>query len=430
MPERLCCSRAVSRADVRQTIATVWKEEAPKLIGSLTRVVRDLGLAEELAHDAFVAALEEWPLSGVPERPGAWLMTTAKNRALNRIRHRRVVERSHAHTKSSLFPCDFDEIEARLEVGLDEDVADDVLRLMFAACHPVLSKEARAALTLRLVGGLSTDEIARAFLTTEPTVAQRIVRAKRTLAEAAVTFEVPRGDELGRRIASVLEVIYLVFNEGYSATAGDDVLRPALVDEALRLAALAAELAPNEPEAHGLRALVLLQSSRSDARTDARGEPILLADQDRGRWDHARIETGLRALDAAEALAAEGGPYQIQAAIAACHARAATFDATDWAKISALYTRLGTIAPSPVVELNRALAVSRSLGPAAGLVILDALREHPALARYHLLPSARADLLEKLGRLPEARAELERAAALTENVRLRDRLLERAARCK
>jgi len=414
--------------DVRPVIARIWRDEAPKLIGSLTRVVRDLGLAEEIAHDAFVLALEQWPSSGVPERPGAWLMTTAKNRALNRLRHRRVVATNADAAKSSLFLRDFEDIEGALEAGIDDSVADDTLRLMFAACHPVLSKEARVALTLRLVGGLTTDEIARAFLCPEATLAQRIVRAKKALADARVSFEVPRGAELAPRLGSVLEVVYLVFNEGYSATAGDDLVRPALVDEASRLAGLVATLAPDEPEAHGLHALVLLQGSRMPTRTDALGEPVLLADQDRARWDVAKIEAGLAALARAEDIAPAPGPYQLQARIAACHARARTFEATDWTTIAEAYAALGALVPSPVIELNRALAVSRAEGPAAGLALLDALADDPSLARYHLLPSARADLLEKLGRHGEARVELLRAAGLTENTRLRERLTERAAR--
>lgn len=421
----------MSRPDVRQTLAAAWRDEAPKLIGSLTRIVRDLGVAEELAHDAFVAALEEWPVSGVPERPGAWLMTTAKNRALNRLRHRRVVEREEGAANLGLAVRDLDEIEERLEAGIDYDVADDVLRLMFAACHPVLSQEARAALTLRLVGGLSTDEIARAFLTTEPTVAQRIVRAKRTLAEAAVGFEVPRGEALGARLGSVLEVVYLVFNEGYSATTGDDLLRPTLVDEALRLATLVATLAPNEPEAHGLRALLLLQSSRTEARIDARGEPILLADQDRLAGT-MHVSTRACARSRRRRRGARTGAVRTN-----CKPRSRrAMGARPPSKRPTGRRSRHSTGDSPSArllrwwELNRALAISRSEGPAAGLALLEPLRDHPALARYHLLPSARADLLEQLGRLPEARAELERAAALTENVRLRERLLDRAGRCK
>jgi RNA polymerase sigma factor (sigma-70 family) len=423
-------SGPVTPSATHEAIASVWRRESPKLVAGLARIVRDVGLAEELAQDALVAALEEWPASGVPERPIAWLMTTAKNRALNAVRHARTRERKHealGHELSTHVPLA--DLEAALSAGMDEDIADDVLRLVFTACHPVLSKESRVALTLRLLGGLSTDEIARAFLVAEPTVAQRIVRAKRALAEACVPFEVPQGEALGARLASVLEVVYLVFNEGYTATAGDDLMRPALVDEALRLGRLLADLAPAEPEVHGLLALMELQASRATARTDAAGEPVLLMDQDRTRWDAALIADGLAALARAEALGGAPGPYRLQAAIAACHARARAAADTDWTRIAAHYADLAAVMPSPVVELNRAVAVSRAEGPAAGLRLLDALAREPALARYHLLPSARADLLAQLGRHEEARAEFERAAALTQNGRQRERLLERAAAC-
>jgi RNA polymerase sigma-70 factor, ECF subfamily len=415
---------------IPETVAEIWKAEAPKLVGALVRAVRDLGLGEELAQDALVAALETWPSAGVPDRPGAWLMTTAKNRALNVIRHRRLVDRKHQAAQEELASGPTREsVEAALEARMDDHVADDVLRLIFTACHPVLSREARAALTLRLIGGLTTDEIARAFLAAEPAIAQRIVRAKRTLADAKVPFEVPAGPELGERLSAVLEVVYLIFNEGYLSTAGESLTRAPLVEEALRLGRLLAELAPAEPEVLGLLALMELHASRADARTDADGEPILLMDQDRGRWDRARIVRGLEHLARAEALSEDAGPYQLQAAIAACHAQAATPDRTDWTRIADLYSALARRVPTPVVELNRAIAVSRAQGPAAGLVLLDALAGQASMARYHLLPSARADLLERLGRLQEARGEFERAASLTDNARQRQRLLARAAAC-
>ncbi|MDF2695634.1 MAG: polymerase subunit sigma-24 [Labilithrix sp.] len=393
-------------------------------------MVRDVGLAEELAQDALVAALEEWPTTGLPERPEAWLMTTAKNRALNLLRHHRIVDRKHDALESELEPhLSLDAVEATLEAGMDEDIADDLLRLVFTACHPVLSKEARVALTLRLLGGLSTDEIARAFLSSEPTIAQRIVRAKRTLTEANVPFELPRGAALGERLASVLEVVYLIFNEGYAASAGDDVMRPALLEEALRLGQLLSELAPEEPEVLGLLALMELHASRAQTRIDASGEPVLLMDQDRSRWDRARIDHGLAVLERAALAGGIAGPFQLQAEIAACHARARTPDETDWQRIAMLYGDLAKRHPSPVVELNRAIAVSRAEGPAAGLVLLDRLASDPTLARYHLLPSARADLLERLGRHADAQKEFERAAALAENERQRRRLLARADAC-
>jgi RNA polymerase sigma-70 factor, ECF subfamily len=411
-----------------EAIAAVWRGESARVVGVLARIVRDVGLAEELAQDALVAALEEWPRSGVPERPGAWLMTTAKNRALNTVRRARMMDRKHddlAHEVANDPPLEA--LEAALETAMDRDVTDDVLRLVFTACHPVLPQDGRVALTLRLIGGLSTAEIARAFLVAEPTIAQRIVRAKRMLGEAQVPFEVPR-EELGARLASVLEVVYLIFNEGYSASAGDDVTRPALVDEALRLGRLLAELTPDEPEVLGLVALMELNASRIAARTDELGEPVLLMDQDRARWDRALIASGLDHL-ARAAPPAGLGPYRLQAEIAACHARATSAAATDWPRIAALYAELVRQVPSPVIELNHAMAVSRADGPAAGLELLDALTAQPALARYHWLPSARADLLESLGRLDEARAEFERAAGLTDNARQRERLHARAKRC-
>ncbi len=407
----------------QRTIDAVWRIESARLIAGLARIVRDVGLAEDLAQDALVAALETWPQSGVPDNPGAWLMATAKHRAIDALRRGATLERKQR------------ELVRELEVALAtetrplevDDVADDLLRLVFTCCHPVLSTEARIALTLRLLGGLTTPEIARAYLVSEATVAQRIVRAKRTLAEAHVPFEVPSGDELAPRLSSVLEVIYLIFNEGYSATAGDDWTRQDLCDEALRLGRVLAELAPREPEVHGLVALMEIQASRLRARTSPRGKPVLLLDQDRARWDQLLIRRGLAALERAEALGGGFGPYTLQAAIAACHARALTAEATDWERIAALYDALAQLAPSPVVELNRAVAVAMAFGPAAGLEVVDALRDEPTLKGYHLLPSVRADLLAKLGRTDEARAELKRAAELTRNERERAMLLERAA---
>jgi RNA polymerase sigma-70 factor (ECF subfamily) len=413
-----------------RAIDAVWRIESPRLIAGLARMVRDVGLAEDLAQDALVTALERWPESGVPENPGAWLMTAAKRRAIDLLRHRKLADRKHEQLAGELDARAADggrELEARLEAAIDDPIGDDMLRLIFVACHPVLAPDARVALTLRLLGGLTTDEIARAFLVPEPTVAQRIVRAKRTLSEARVPFEVPRGAELAARLVSVLEVVYLVFNEGYSATAGADWLRPALCEDALRLGRMLAELAPGEPEVHGLVALMEIQASRAAARVGPGGEPVLLLEQNRARWDRLLIRRGLAALDRAESLGGAAGPYALQAAIAACHARALTAAATDWVRILSLYDRLAVVAPSPVVELNRAVARGMALGPAAGLEFVDALVAEPTLKNYHLLPSVRGDLLEKLGRLEEARAEFERAAALTRNERERALLLARAA---
>ena len=410
-----------------RAINAVFRIESPRLIAGLARIVRDVGLAEELAQDALVTALERWPASGVPDSPGAWLMATAKNRALDSLRRNKRTLQKHEELGH--------EIEIRqeaaapdLDAAIDDDVGDDLLRLVFTSCHPLLSSEARVALTLRLLGGLTTDEIARAFLVPEPTIAQRIVRAKRTLTEAAVPFEVPRGAELATRLASVLEVIYLVFNEGYSATAGSDWMRPGLCEDALRLGRIVAELVPGEPEVHGLVALMEIQASRLGARTGPSGEPILLFDQNRAGWDQILIRRGLAALDRADAIGGERGPYALQAAITACHARARTPEETNWPRIAEIYAALAQRTPSPVVELNRGVAVAMAFGPAAGLAIIDSLISEPSLARYHLLPSVRADLLVKLGRLDEARAELERAASLTRNARERDLLLERAAK--
>jgi len=404
-------------------IEAVWRIESAKIVAGLARMTRDVGLAEELAQEALVAALEKWPESGVPDNPGAWLMAAAKNRALDHFRHSKLIAAKHeeiGRESEEGFTPNFD-------ANLEDDIGDDLLRLIFTACHPVLSTEARAALTLRLLCGLTTDEIARAFLVPEPTVAQRIVRAKRTLAEARVLFEVPRGEELGARLASVLEVIYLVFNEGYSATAGEDWTRPALCEDALRLSRILAELAPQEPEVLGLVALMEIQASRLHARTGPSGEPILLMDQDRSRWDHLLVRRGLSALERAEKLGGALGPYALQAAIAACHARARTPAETDWKRIVALYDALAQLAPSPVVELNRAVAVAMAYGPEEGLAAVDAIASEPALRGYHLLPSVRADFLEKLGRLDEARGEFERAASLTRNLREIRLLLDRAA---
>ncbi len=419
---------AVTATDTHRTIEAVWRIESARLIAGLARMVRDVGLAEDLAQDALVAALERWPESGVPDKPGAWLMATAKRRAIDRFRRGKLAERKHQELGR--------EIEAQremavpdLDAAIDDDIGDDLLRLMFTTCHPVLSTEARVALTLRLLGGLTTAEIARAFLVPEATVAQRIVRAKRTLAEAGVPFEVPRGPERASRLSSVLEVIYLIFNEGYSATAGDDWVRPALCEDALRLGRILARLAPEEPEVHGLVALMEIQASRLRARVGPAGEPVLLLDQDRGRWDHVLVRRGLEALECAQSLGGELGPYALQATIAACHARARTGAETDWARIAGLYEALGRLTPSPVVELNRAVAVAMANGPRAGLELVDRLASEPALERYHLLPSVRGDLLFKLGRLDEARTEFQRAASLTRNARERTLLLERVAAC-
>ncbi len=411
-----------------RAIDAVWRIESPRIIAGLTRIVRDVGLAEDLAQDALVAALERWPESGIPDNPGAWLMATAKHRAIDRLRRSKLLERKHQELGREL-EAEREGAAPDLDVALDDDIGDDLLRLVFISCHPVLSTEARVALTLRLLGGLRTEEIARAFLVPEPTVAQRIVRAKRTLAEARVPFEVPRGAELAARLSSVLEVIYLVFNEGYSATAGDDWMRPDLCEDALRLGRILAELQPLEAEVHGLVALMEIQASRSGARIGPSGEPVLLLDQDRARWDQLLIRRGLAALERAEVLGGALGPYALQAAIAACHARARTPDETDWARIAALYDALAQLAPSPVVELNRAVALAMAFGPAVGLELVDALTSEPQLLAYHLLPSVRGDLLAKLGRFDEARAEFERAASLTRNARERELLLERAAAC-
>jgi len=413
-------------SDAHRAIDAVWRIESARLIAGLTRIVRDVGLAEDLAQDALVAALERWPESGIPDNPGAWLMATAKHRAIDALRRDKRLERKHEELGH--------ELEARqegaapdLDAALDNPVGDDLLRLVFISCHPALSTEARVALTLRLLGGLTTPEIARAFLVPESTVAQRIVRAKRILAEAHVPFEMPRKTELAARLSSVLEVIYLVFNEGYSATAGDDWVRPALCEDALRLGRILAELMPREPEVHGLLALMEIQASRLRARVTPSGAPILLLDQNRAQWDQLLIRRGLAALERVEALGGALGPYALQAAIAACHARAHTAEETDWTRITALYDALAQLAPSPVVELNRAVAYAMAFGPAAGLEIVDALAAEPALRQYHLLPSVRGDLLAKLGRFEEARREIERAAALTRNTKERDLLLQRVA---
>jgi RNA polymerase sigma factor (sigma-70 family) len=422
----------VTAADLHATIDAVWRIESPRLIAGLARIVRDIGVAEDLAQDALVVALKQWPQSGVPDNPGAWLMATAKHRAIDHLRRHQMLERKHQEIGR--------ELEARQEetgaavVGaaleaLDNDISDDLLRLVFVSCHPVLPTEGRVALTLRLLGGLTAGEIARAFLVPEPTIAQRIVRAKRTLSAAGVPFEVPRETEFETRLSSVLQVIYLIFNEGYSATTGTDWLRPALCEDALRLGRVLAELVPNEPEAHGLVALMEIQASRAAARVGPRGEPILLLEQNRARWDRVLIGRGLAALARAERLGGAGGPYALQAAIAACHARAPVADDTDWARIAGLYDSLARVTPTPVVDLNRAVAHGMAFGPAAGLALADALMSDPALKAYHLLPSVRADLLMKLGRYAEARPEFERAASLTRNARERDLLLERAVEC-
>ncbi len=409
--------------DAHRAIEAVWRIESPRVIAGLARMVRDVGLAEDLAQDALVAALQQWPESGVPDNPGAWLMAIGKRRAIDHFRHAAIAKRRHEAIGREL---EGEQAVLDLDAAIDDDFGDDLLRLMFTACHPVLSKEARVALTLRLLGGLSTGEIARAFLVPETTVAQRIVRAKRTLSEAHVPFEVPHGAERAARLSSVLEVIYLVFNEGYSATAGEDWVRPELCEDALRLGRILAELVPGEPEVHGLVALMEIQASRLRARVGPSGEPVLLLDQDRARWDQLLIRRGLAALDRADRLGGAMGPYAVQAAIAACHARARTAAETDWLRIAALYDALAQLAPSPVVELNRAVAVGMAFGPAAGLELVDELTSEPQLEGYHLLPSVRGDLLAKLGRFEEARQEFERAASLTRNARERKLLLERA----
>jgi RNA polymerase sigma factor (sigma-70 family) len=415
----------VTAADTHQAIDAVWRIESARLIAGLTRIVRDVGLAEELAQDALVVALEQWPESGVPDNPGAWLMATAKHRAIDQLRRRTMLERKHEELGRELEAQEM--VVPDLDAAIDDDIGDDLLRLVFIACHPVLSTEARVALTLRLLGGLTTDEIARAFLVPEPTVAQRIVRAKRTLAEKRIPFAVPRGVELASRLSSVLEVIYLIFNEGYTATAGDDWMRPALCEEALRLGRILAELAPKEAEVHGLVALMEIQASRLRSRVGPSGEPILLLDQNRARWDQLLIRRGLAALERADKIGGALGPYALQAAIAACHARALAPEETDWKRIVALYDALAELTPSPVVDLNRAVAHSMAFGPIVGLELVDALASEPSLRNYHLLPSVRGDLLAKLGRLDEACAEFERAASLTQNARERELLLKRAA---
>lgn len=414
--------------DIHRTIEAVWRIESARLIAGLTRIVRDVGLAEELAQDALVAALERWPGNGVPDNPGAWLMTAAKHRAIDQLRRKKLIERKHevlVHESE----CEAEDWRSELENMLDDDIGDDLLRLIFTACHPVLPTEARAALTLRLLGGLTTDEIARAFLVPEPTISQRIVRAKRTLAEKHIPFKVPRGEERDTRLASVLEVLYLIFNEGYAATSGDDWVRPELCNEAMRLGRVLAGLAPQEPEVLGLLALMEIQASRLHARTTPSGEPILLPDQDRSRWDPLLIRRGLAALERIDQLGGARGPYALQAAIAACHARARTAEATDWHRVAALYATLAQVMPSPVVELNRAVAVAMAFGPAAGLTLLDALADAPQLRNYHLLPSVRGDLLNRLQRYAEAHEEFARAAALARNTRERHLLQQRAAAC-
>ncbi len=413
--------------DTHRTIDAVWRIESPRLIAGLTRIVRDLGLAEDLAQDALVAALQQWPESGVPDNPGAWLMAAAKHRAIDHFRRNTRLQQKHEELGREIAVKEM--AIPDLNAAIDDPVGDDLLRLIFISCHPVLSTEARVALTLRLLGGLTTDEIARAFLVPEPTIAQRIVRAKRTLAESHAPFEVPRGVELAARLASVLEVIYLVFNEGYAATAGDEWLRPALCEEALRLGRVLAELAPQEPEVHGLVALMEIQASRSRARVGPSGEPILLFDQNRAQWDQLLIRRGLVALARAEKLGARHGSYFLQAEIAACHARARTPDETDWPRIVQVYGTLAQIVPSPIVNLNRAVAVGMAFGPTAGLELVNQLTAEPSLAKYHLLPSVRGDFLRKLGRLDEARVEFERAASLTQNTRERELLLDRARAC-
>jgi RNA polymerase sigma-70 factor, ECF subfamily len=418
----------VTTSDTHRAIEAVWRIESPRLIASLTRLVRDIGTAEDLAHDALVAALEQWPESGIPGNPGAWLMTAARRRGIDQLRRRSLAQRKH---DTIVYELDLTGAVAPpdLDAAMDDDIGDDLLRLMFTACHPVLSTEARVALTLRLLAGLTTEEIARAFVVPEPTIAQRIVRAKRALAKAQVPFEVPRGPDRAARLASVLDVLYLVFNEGYSATAGDDWVRPALCDEALRLGRVLAELMPGQAEVHGLVALMELQASRLRARVGPRGEAVRLMDQNRAQWDRLLIGRGMAALQRADAVGTGRGPYTLQAAIAACHARAATVEDTAWAEIAGLYVALARLTGSPIVRLNHAVAVSMAEGPRAGLVLVDRLASDPALETYHYLPAARGDLLEKLDRRAEARAEFERAARLTKNARERALLLERARAC-
>ena len=418
----------VTSTPTHRAIDAVWRIESARIIAGLTRMVRDVGLAEELAQDALVAALDQWPKSGIPDNPGAWLMATAKHRAIDAFRRNKVLERKHAELGREL-QAQQETAVPNFEAALDDDIGDDLLRLVFISCHPILSTEGRVALTLRLLGGLTTDEIARAFLVAEPTVAQRIVRAKRTLTEAHVPFEVPHGPDLAARLSSVLEVIYLIFNEGYSATAGEDWMRPALCEDALRLGRILAELVPNEPEAHALVALMEIQASRSAARVGPSGQPILLLEQDRARWDQLLIRRGFAALQLAEDLGGALGPYALQAAIAACHARARTAAETDWQRIAVLYEALARLTPSPIVELNRAVALAMAFGPAAGLELIDKISAEPSLKTYHLLPSVRGDLLFKLGRVAEAQAEFERAASLTRNARERALLLDRARAC-
>ena len=417
----------MTATDTHRAIEAVWRIESARLIAGLTRIVRDVGIAEELAQDALVAALEQWPDSGIPRNPGAWLMATAKHRAIDFLRRGTLI--THKHEDLGREMAEREMLVPDLAAAMDDNIGDDLLRLVFIACHPVLSSEARVALTLRLLGGLTTDEIARAYLVAEPTIAQRIVRAKRTLAEARVPFEIPRGAEFTARLASVLQVIYLIFNEGYSATSGHDWMRPVLCEDALRLGRILVELVPKEPEVHGLVALMEIQASRSRARVGASGVPILLLDQDRTQWDQLLIHRGLAALDRAEQLGKKRGTYAIQAAIAACHARAASAEDTDWTRIVALYSELMEVAPSPVVELNRAVALGMASGPAAGLELVDALSSDPSLRGYHLLPSVRGDLLQKLGRIEEACAEFERAASMTRNAPECQLLLERARNC-
>lgn len=417
----------MSSEDIHRTIDAVWRIESARLIAGLARIVRDVGVAEELAQDALVTALEKWPTTGIPDNPGAWLMATAKHRAIDHFRRNKLLERKHEELGREL-KSQQDSAMADFDIPEPDHIEDDLLRLVFVSCHPVLSTDARVALTLRLLGGLTTTEIARAYLAPEPTIAQRIVRAKRTLTEARVPFEVPSGPDRAARLSSVLEVIYLIFNEGYAATAGEDWMRPALCEDALRLGRILAGLVPNEPEVRGLVALMEIQASRVRARVSSTGEPILLLDQDRTRWDHVLIRHGLAELERAEALGGSLGPYALQAAIAACHARAHAAEQTDWPRIAALYDALAQLNPSPVVELNRAVAVSMAFGPAAGLEIIDAIANEPALKSYHLLPTVRGDLLDKLHRYTEATAEFTSAAALTQNARERTLLLDRAAK--